>query len=75
MIHLVRFGLLSGRSFGIKLFTRLAICSLCILTIGYFSYFPEILLLWVLIASVPGNCILVTFTPDTIANWSRYTLR
>ena len=75
MIHLVRFGLLSGPSFGIKLFTRLAICSLCILAIGYFSYFPDCLILWVLIASVPGNCILVTFTLNTLSDWSRYILR
>ena len=36
---LVRFGLLSGHLLK-KLLTRLTICSLCILSICNFSYFP-----------------------------------
>ena len=49
--------------FGKELPTWLTICSLCILTICNFSYFPfgfegGILLL---IVPVPGHCILVTF--------------
>ena len=42
--------------FGKELFTRLTICSLCILTICNFSYFPFfgfVDWIWVLIASVP----------------------
>ena len=40
-IILVRSRLLSGHLFGKScLLTRLTICSLCILTIGNFSYFP-----------------------------------
>ena len=48
--------------FGKELSTRLTICSLCILTVCNFSYFP----FWfeggilVLIATVAGHCILVT---------------
>ena len=52
-------------SFGKELLTQLTICSLCILTIGNFNYFPFRFLgrnlHWVLIAQVPGHCILVTF--------------
>ena len=36
----VRFEILSGNLFGKELLTRLTICSLCILTICYFSHFP-----------------------------------
>ena len=47
-------------SFVKELLTRLTICSLCILTICNFSYLPFCFegLIWVLIASVPGLCIL-----------------
>ena len=49
--------------FGKELLTRLTICSLCMLTICNFSYFPFCFgcRIWVLIASVPGHCCLVTF--------------
>ena len=58
---LALFGFLIGHLLK-KLLTRLSIFSLCILTIRYFSYFPfgfegGIL---VLIAPVPGHCILDT---------------
>ena len=46
--------------FGKELLTRLTI-SLCILTICNFSYFGFEGWIWVLIASVPGLCILLTF--------------
>ena len=44
-----------------ELLTRLTICSLCILTIFNFSYFPSGYEGWicVLIAPVPGHCMLV----------------
>ena len=44
--------------------TRKTICSLCILTICNFSYFLTVLTagFWVLIAFVPGLCILFTFS-------------
>ena len=47
--------------FGKELLTRLTICTLCILTICNFSYFPFGFEGWigVLIASVPGFCILL----------------
>ena len=44
--------------FGKELLTRLTICSFCILTISNFSCFEG--WMWVLIASVPGLCILFT---------------
>ena len=44
--------------FGKELPIRLTICSLCILTICNFSYFVG--RIRILIASVPGHCILVT---------------
>ena len=49
--------------FGNKLVTRLAICSLCILLICNLSCFPSWFKgwIWVLIVSVPGLCILITF--------------
>ena len=48
--------------FGKDLLTRLAICSLCILTICYFGYFRFGFegWIWILIASVPGLCIRFT---------------
>ena len=48
--------------------TRLTICSLCILTICDISYFPFWFwgLIWVLTASVPGLCILLTFKMTNI---------
>ena len=52
--------------FGKKLLTRLTICSICILTICNISYFPFLVFegwSWVLIASVPDFCILVTLLP------------
>ena len=49
-------------AFGRELLIRLTICSLCISTICYFSYFPFGFegWIWVLIASVPGLCIRFT---------------
>ena len=49
--------------FGKELLTRLTICSLCIMSICNLSYFPFSFEggIWVLIAPVPGPCILVTF--------------
>ena len=49
--------------FGKELLTRLTISYLCILTICNFSYirFGFDGSIWVLIAPVPGQCILVTF--------------
>ena len=49
--------------FGKELLTRLTICSLCILNICNFciSCFGFERGIWVLIAPVPGHCILVTF--------------
>ena len=49
--------------FGKLLLNRMTICSLCDLTICNFSYFPFWFWgwIWVLIASVPGLCILLTF--------------
>ena len=49
--------------------TRLTICSLCILTICIFSYFPFGFEGWicVLIASIPGLCILFTFIKYTLS--------
>ena len=43
-----------------KLLTRLTICSLCILNICNISYFPFWFegWIWVLIAPVPGRCVL-----------------
>ena len=54
-----------GPSFEKELPTRLTISSLCSLTICSFSYFPFWFEggIWVLIASVAGHCILVTFIP------------
>ena len=49
------------RPIGKELLTQLTICSLCILTICYFSYFGFEGGICVLIALVPGHCILVTF--------------
>ena len=48
--------------FGKELLTRLTIYSLCILTFCNFSYFSFGFegWIWVLIASVPGICILFT---------------
>ena len=73
ILFLLRFGLLSGHLLGnslLLLLTRLAICSLCILTICYFSYFP----LWFrgagfgsLIASGPGLRIPFAFMITYIA--------
>ena len=51
--------------FGKELLIRLSICSLCILTICYFSFGFEGWI-WVLIASVTGLCILVTFIEHSI---------
>ena len=48
--------------FGKELLTRLTICYCCILTIILvISRFAFELLIWVLIASVPGLCIIFTF--------------
>ena len=50
-------------SFGKELLTRLIICSLCILIIFvvlFISRFGFKIWIWVLIASVPGLCILFT---------------
>ena len=47
-----------------RLLTRKTICSLCIFTIRYFSYFPVFGKegwIWVLIALVPDLCTLFTF--------------
>ena len=51
-------------SFGKELLTRLTTCSLCTLTICYFSYFPFWFesWIWVLIVSFPDHCLLLTFT-------------
>ena len=40
ILILVRFGMLSGHLLGKELFTRLTICSFCILTICYIIYSP-----------------------------------
>ena len=50
-------------SFGKELHTRLTTCSPCVLTICNFSYFRSGFegRIWVLIAPVPGNWLLVTF--------------
>ena len=50
--------------FGEELLSRLAVCSLCILTICNIGYFPFCFegWFWVLIASVSGLCILFTLT-------------
>ena len=50
-------------SFGKELLTRLTMFSLCILTFCNFSYFQKFGFegwIWVLIASVPGICLLFT---------------
>ena len=52
--------------FGKELLARLTICSLCILTICNFSYFPFEGWICVLIASVPGLCILVFINPSNL---------
>ena len=53
--------------FGKELPTLLTICSLCILTICNFSYFPFGFedRICVLIAPVPGHCILFTFRKES----------
>ena len=53
-IILVRLRLLSGHRLG-----KSCSSSLFILTICYFSYFPVCFGIWVLIAPVPGLCLLV----------------
>ena len=52
--------------FGKELLTRLTICYLCVLTICNFSYsrFGFEGGIRVLIAPVPGRCILVTFSEE-----------
>ena len=62
-VHIISVWVAEWPPFGKELSTRLAICSLCILTICNFSYFPFWFRGrdWILIIPVPGNCILVTF--------------
>ena len=54
--------------FGKELLTRLTICSLCILTIynSIISRFGFEGGIWILIAHVPGLCILITFTEENL---------
>ena len=57
ILFLVRFWVLSGHLLGKSCSLCRPVCYLCNLTICNFSYIP-----FVLIASVPGLCILFTFT-------------
>ena len=54
--------------FGKELLTRLTICYLCILTIynSIISRFGFEGGIWIMIAPVPGLCILITFTEENL---------